>query len=138
MKRSIYISILVLILSLVGCTEMGLSRSSDLFTRDAATTGVWVGGRQVIVKNDNLHQESFRNKSYRLQTDDQKTYINIMLNTVPQNVGDKCTVTIVSRGIDEIQDSALDMILQKTEDDMIWLWNESEKMGIVMVCDKVY
>lgn len=131
-KRALYIPIFVAILILVGCSQINGGTAGEIFVRDATAYGVWVGGRQVIVKADNLHQDSRRGKSYRIQTDDQAIYVNILLNLVPDLVGDKCTATITSRGLTDIGNDAFNMVLQKRQGDKMWLWNESNKIGIVI------
>ncbi|MEG0655860.1 MAG: hypothetical protein RSA94_00505 [Mucinivorans sp.] len=102
------------------------------FVNESSTEGLYFAGRALLVRNDNLHQISRRPKGYRIQSDDQLLYVDMMLDKMPTHVGDKCTMSLTIAGLSEVPSGAQPVILRQIKDNKLWLWSEDTQVGLVM------
>ena len=73
-------------------------------------------------------------RNYRIQSDDQSRYLNVRYNdAIPQQVGDEVECQIHYRlAAGESTTLIVKLVVLKTTDEYLWLWNEFQKVGMIV------
>ena len=73
-------------------------------------------------------------RNYRIQSDDQSRYLNIRyIDAIPQHAGDEVECEIHYRlAAGESTTLIVKLIVLKTTVDYLWLWNEFQKVGMIV------
>ena len=98
--------------------------------------GFYKNGICQIPYNPNDFQKAVNpiRKTYRIQSDDQKRYMNVLFSEgAPRNTGDECVCTInyCPDGNGETM-LVVRFVAVKIWSDYVWLWNELQKVGIIV------
>ena len=77
---------------------------------------------------------SLSRKTYRIQSDDQTRYLHVRYTeSIPSAVGDEVACEIHYRLADEESTMLIvKLIVVKSTDDYLWLWNEFQKVGMIV------
>jgi len=75
-----------------------------------------------------------KRRSYRIQSDDQTRYLHVSYNDqLPAAVGDEVECEIHYRlAAGESTTLIVKLIVVKASDDYLWLWNEFQKVGLLV------
>lgn len=130
MKRIVLL--LIITLSFGGCKETLQGEAPSVtFVKNNSLTGFYIQGRQALIFNQDEHQLSVSDNGFRIQTDMQDIFFDFKLKEIPTSEGQKVTVVITTRGVDEISDGSYEMELSKINAKNRWFWNEEHKVGVV-------
>ena len=132
MKRIAVIGLGCAALLLGGC-KTGMFQSADaVFAEQSSVVGLYIEGRQAFVYDAELHQTAQGNASFRLQTDDQSTYLNLLFDPIPTSDAPTVWVSVASRGIKGLTDQAYEFKRIEERDGKMWLWNNANKIGLII------
>ncbi|MBR5101034.1 MAG: hypothetical protein IKX34_07015 [Bacteroidales bacterium] len=75
-----------------------------------------------------------KRRNYRIQSDDQSRYLNVFYSDVlPQQVDDEVECEIHYKlGESESTTLIVKLVVLKATDEYLWLWNEFQKVGIIV------
>ena len=132
--------ILFCVALLFGCNKnpKGLSVESDSFEKKSGV-GLVVKKNYVVLYNKSTFQYVYniKRKSIRIQSDDHSEYVNATFTDYPKDIpqiNDIVNVEIVYK--DSVSDPEvrliLSMLILKQESGKFWLWNEEEKVGLII------
>lgn len=128
------------LLALCSCNgePKGLSAESDSFEKRDAV-GLVKGKNYLLLfnKTDSQFVYNFKRKYIRFQADDQTCYVNAFFRDYPKDlveINDVLMVELTYKERSAVQEKklTLPMILLKQQEQMYWLWNEEEKMGLIV------
>ena len=73
-------------------------------------------------------------KTYRIQSDDQTRYLNIRYNGAVPSVVDEEVECEIHYGLAAGESTTLivKLVVVKTSDEYLWLWNEFQKVGVIV------
>lgn len=73
-------------------------------------------------------------RTYRIQCDDQSRYLNVRYNdAVPRQVGDEVECEIHYKlAAGESTTLIVKLVVLRTTDEYLWLWNEFQKVGMIV------
>lgn len=134
------VSAVVMLLLLLGCnkTPGGLSFESHNFEKKSAV-GLVIKRKYVVLYNKSTFQYVYnRNrKSIRIQSDNHSEYVHAIFKGYPKDapqVDDIVNVEIVykERSFALETKLILSMLVLKEENSKLWLWNEEEKVGLIV------
>jgi len=98
--------------------------------------GLYVKGACVVRYVEETFQKSFneKRKTYRIQSDDQITYVHIVfMSELPAMVDQEviCTITYTKeKGEETIL--IVKLVVAQIKGRTVWLWNELQKTGIIL------
>jgi len=98
--------------------------------------GLYLKGACVLSFDANTFQRALNpvRKNYRIQSDDQTRYLNVLYNSaLPSGVDDEVECQIhyrLSAGESTTLIVRLDVV--KASDEYLWLWNEFQKVGMIV------
>lgn len=102
----------------------------------AYVEGFYLKGNCVLAYDGATYQRAVnpQRRNYRIQRDDQSNYLNIRYNdNVPQQVGDEVECEIHYKLADgESTTLIVKLVVLKTTDEYLWLWNEFQKVGMIV------
>jgi hypothetical protein len=97
------------------------------------TPGLFMNGRYCFEYNNKTCQFVInkRRKQYRLQTDNQSYYMNVIMNKFPTMMNEEITVELSYKlgSVENVKNVILNVV--KVNSDIFWLWSDEEKLGIV-------
>lgn len=102
----------------------------------AYVEGLYLKGDCVLAYDWATYQRAANpiRRTYRIQCDDQSHYLNVRYNdAVPQQVGDEVECEIHYKlAAGESTTLIVKLIVLKTTDEYLWLWNEFQKVGMIV------
>lgn len=102
----------------------------------AYVEGLYINGTQVLSYDEDSFQKSTNRtrKNYRIQSDDQKRYMNITYSgDIPSSAEDECACTLQYSLFGGEQTTLIVKFKAvKTSGEYIWLWNELQKTGVIV------
>lgn len=115
-----------------GCSEYDI----DEILLDRSDISVTMKGKDVYIFDPNKAQINFNieKREYRMFDEDFLNWVTIVWNEIPTTSGQKLITDIewgTKTGFKKRE--GIEFEVRKTEDDgMIWLWNESDKIGMTL------
>ena len=102
----------------------------------AYVEGLYLKGSCVLAYDLALFQRAANpvRRTYRIQSDDQTRYLNIFYGeAVPSKEGDEVECEIHYRlEAGESTTLIVKLVVVKTTDEYLWLWNEFQKVGLII------
>ncbi|MBR0223964.1 MAG: hypothetical protein IJL93_06800 [Bacteroidales bacterium] len=102
----------------------------------AYVEGLYLKGDCVLSYDGAVFQRAVNpiRRNYRIQRDDQSHYLNIRYNDMlPQRVDDEVECEIHYKLADgESTTLIVKLVVLKTTDEYLWLWNEFQKVGMIV------
>lgn len=131
-KSVILLVILLLLSSCRNSIEID-SVEKEAFMQNE-TVGIYLMGNSVFTLNPSRHQETYNitRKQYRIQTDEQDTCLNIILETFPKNAGVHISTTLDYRDPKNILTNISLLECSKIYNDKIWFWDKKGSVGIII------
>lgn len=131
---------LLLCIPLCSCNKSakGISVEADRFIEFEKEGLVKKRGYEFAYNDYDCQYVYNKNRKYvRLQRDDQSAYINVTsyeLFSSPLEVGEFVDIELVYRLSASAGDNreSLSMLVLQAEDGKIWLWNETQKLGLIL------
>lgn len=127
---------LLLILCAASCRENAIeidSLEKELFLREEAE-GIYKDGKALFLFNQGRHQKALNSMrhQYRIQTDEQDTCLNVMMEAIPETAGEHITTSIDFRSPGELISNMSHLECSRISDNRIWLWNSGNLTGIIL------
>lgn len=127
---------ILLVFSLQSCRENVIQIDSvekKMFLQESLE-GIYSNGAPLFQFKGTYHQKavnSFR-LQYRIQTDEQDTCLNIILDALPKSAGVHITTYVDYRSPGELISDMSHFECSRIQDDRLWLWNSDNLTGIIM------
>lgn len=134
MKNKLIIISAILVL-LAACTDsVEIDSPEKEFFMNNETLGLYQMGKPIFTLNPARHQESFNinRKQYRIQTDEQDTCLNVILETYPKSLGVHISTMTDYRDPGNIITNITLLECSKIYDNKIWLWDKKSELGIII------
>ena len=127
---------LLLILCAASCRENAIeidSLEKELFLREEAE-GIYKDGKALFLFNKGRHKKAVNSMrhQYRIQTDEQDTCLNVMMEAIPETAGEHITTSIDFRSPGELISNMSHLECSRISDNRIWLWNSGNLTGIIL------
>lgn len=99
--------------------------------------GLYSKGIPLLIYNNSIHQRAFnkRRKQYRFQTDMQDIYMNISLETIPQNAGTYLNTNLDFRSPEHAISNSITMECSKIQKNKYWFWDSGTKTGVILILE---
>ena len=102
----------------------------------AYVEGLYLKGSCALAFDLSLFQRAVNpvRRTYRIQSDDQTRYLNVFYGeNVPSKEGDEVECEIHYR-LEAAESTTLivKLVVVKTTDEYLWLWNEFQKVGLII------
>lgn len=96
--------------------------------------GLFGYGGYLLRYNEKDYQISVnkQRKQIRLQHDNQQSYLNVVFLRIPKSADEPVSLNFIYKGGGDEVSSTVEMLFCKESDDAIWLWSESEKLGLIL------
>lgn len=110
------------------------SPEKDHFVNQCNTPGYYVAGAAKFVYQPFNHQYSsnLARKLYRIQTNQQDSCLNVVMETIPSDIGVHIMTTIDYFDPETRESITLLMECSKFSSSKIWLWDSEAKRGIIL------
>lgn len=99
------------------------------------TEGLYLKGAIALAYNQAMYQRAASRDrgTYRIQSDDQTRYLNIRYGErIPSREGEEVECEIHYRlGAEESTTLIVKLVVIRTSEEYIWLWNEFQKVGVI-------
>lgn len=134
-NRRLYISIVVILL-LFSCQEKEIlidSEEKAIFLKSEGL-GYYKGGSSVLLYDKSRHQIviNFKRHLFRLQSDAQEEYINVMLETIPRSQGNHIIISFMLFSGEGAGSYVHLFECSRMSNDKMWFWNADTKQGIII------
>ena len=136
MWKTLTVATALVLIWAVSCNERYIEIDSiekELFLRESAE-GIYKNGEPLFLYSTERHQKATnqRRVQYRIQTDEQDTCLNIILDAIPRNAGVHITTSIDYRSPGELISSMSHLECSRADDDKLWLWSSGNLTGIIL------
>lgn len=129
-------AIALLVLSIQACRENVIqidSQEKGLFLQESQE-GLYRNGSTLFQFKETAHQKAVNpaRLQYRIQTDEQDTCLNIILDALPKSAGVHITTSIDYRSPGELISNMGHFECSRIQNDRLWLWSSDNLTGIIM------
>ena len=136
MKISRLISASIIVFCIASCREKAIeidSLEKELFLREDAE-GIYKDGKALFLFNQDRHQKALNSMrhQYRIQTDEQDTCLNVMVEALPETAGTYITTSIDFRSPGEPISNMSHLECSRVNQDKVWLWNSGSLTGLIL------
>ncbi len=109
------------------------SLEKEIFLRETRE-GIYRNGAPLFLYSERYHQKAHNQDrlQFRMQTDEQDTCLNIILDAIPRNAGVHITTSIDYRSPGELISSMSHLECSRADDDKLWLWSSGNLTGIIL------
>lgn len=96
--------------------------------------GLYGYGGYLLRYNEEKFQISINEKrrQIRVQSDDQKAYFNVVFAMMPSSIDEVVSIDFSYKGGGDELSYKMEMVLYKATSQNMWLWNQDEKLGIIL------
>ena len=130
MKKFTIAAFLAALMAIAACRD-------NIFPEFVSDTNVHIemNGATMLQYDEATCQMGFNRerRQFRMCTDSMSDYFSITMNMIPTAQGEKIKADLVwttARDVMSRKNIALEVV--KTEDDKFWLWNEQERISLVI------
>lgn len=129
------ISFLLFVMILGSCKDE--IQDHQVLTKDnfqnQTTCGIYSRSETLFAFDENIHQYAFNQSmnSFRIQTDDQSSYLVLRLSKTPK-IGDKVILTVQAQGIKTIRTGRFYVEVMRHDSEGTWLWDERHQQGYLL------
>lgn len=130
------LALLFMVVSLLSCREQtvvidSIEKEMFLETQDE---GLYKGGREILVYDGHIHQKAYNpaRRTYRIQTDNQAKYFNVVFESVPKSRGVHILTEFSYVSEEENITSKLLLECSMIDKNKIWFWDSEDKIGIIV------
>ena len=121
---------------IISCRENVIqidSLEKELFLQEN-TEGVYRNGKPLFQFKETSHQKAVNSSrlQYRIQTDEQDTCLNIILDALPRSAGVHITTSIDYRSPGELISGMSHFECSRREENRLWLWSSDNLTGIIV------
>lgn len=129
-------AIALLMISIQSCRENVIqidSLEKKTFLQESLE-GVYRNGSPLFQFKETSHQKAVNpaRLQYRIQTDEQDTCMNIILDALPKSAGVHITTSIDYRSPGELISNMSHFECSRIQNDRLWLWSADNLTGIIL------
>ena len=135
MKRILYATIGLAALSgLSGCVDHNSMNEAD-FVSQTTDISLTVNGKEQMTYDSRIHQLAYseRDCQFRVMDDELNNYFVVTLDRMPSKEGEHIKGKLIYTTDDDIPETDTEFSVAKLTDDKIWLWDNSGKIGVVVM-----
>ena len=113
------------------------SIEKEVFLRESRE-GVYRNGKPLFQFDNGHHQKAVNSSrlQYRIQTDEQDTCLNVMLEALPKSAGVHITTSIDYRSPGELISGMNHLECSRLEGKRLWLWSSDNLTGVIINLDQ--
>ena len=95
--------------------------------------GAYANGNATFKFDENLHQTAVNSaeRTYRIQTDAQDTYVHYTLSAPISSVGQELTLGVSTKGVPGIYSKVYNVKVLDIKNGNVWLWSNDDKTGFI-------
>lgn len=122
-----------IILLVTGCSRKDSMGEADFVSRTSGIS-LTVNGKEIMKYAAREHQIAYNASlhQFRLSDDTLNNYFVLTLERIPENTGEVVSGELVYTTDDDILKLKADFSVSKISNGKIWLWNNQDKIGIVV------
>ena len=124
-----------IITCLSGCIDKNGSMTEADFVSKTSDISLTIKGKMQMQYDSRKHQLAFSEKEcmFRVMDDELNNYFVVTLDRMPSKEGEHIKGKLIYTTDDDIPETDTEFSVAKLTDDKIWLWDNSGKIGVVVM-----
>ncbi len=96
--------------------------------------GYYLDGKPMFLLSDSLHQvcNNHSRKLFRVQTNEQDTSLNVILESIPNNIGVHILTTVTYLDPSNKSTNKIMMECSQMTEERVWFWDPQTYTGIIL------